>query len=89
MNPLNLYSFEYLLQETPSFVTGDASGTAQAVLDFAKPNARLIFSCGWHISKDGKDVYSWFFKVMVKAFGWIGRLTRFVDLNDQVEATRQ
>jgi hypothetical protein len=36
-----------------------SSGTAQAVMDFADPGARLIFSCGWHISLDGKDVYSW------------------------------
>ena len=35
-----------------------ATGTAQAVLDFAQPNARLIFSCGWHITRDGQDVYS-------------------------------
>ena len=35
-----------------------ASGTAQAVLDHARPDARLIFSCGWHISRDGQDVYS-------------------------------
>ena len=27
-----------------------SSGTAQAVLDYAQPNARLIFSCGWHIT---------------------------------------
>ena len=30
-----------------------ASGTAQAVLDFAEPGARLTFSCGWHITRDG------------------------------------
>ena len=36
-----------------------ASGTAQAVLDYAQPDARLIFSCGWHITRDGQDVYSW------------------------------
>ena len=30
-----------------------ASGTAQAVLDYAEPAARLVFSCGWHISRDG------------------------------------
>jgi nucleoside-diphosphate-sugar epimerase len=35
-----------------------ASGTAQAVLDYARPNARLVFSCGWHITRDGLDVYS-------------------------------
>ena len=33
-----------------------SSGTAQAVLDYASPGARLIFSCGWHITRDGKDV---------------------------------
>ena len=26
-------------------------------LDYAEIDARLIFSCGWHISRDGKDVY--------------------------------
>ena len=36
-----------------------ASGTAQAVLDYAAPGARLVFSCGWHITRDGQDVYSW------------------------------
>ena len=35
-----------------------ASGTAQAVLDYARPDARLVFSCGWHITRDGQDVYS-------------------------------
>jgi hypothetical protein len=34
-----------------------SSGTAQAVLDHAQPGARLIFSCGWHITLDGEDVY--------------------------------
>ncbi len=34
-----------------------ATGTAQAVLDYARPGARLVFSCGWHITRDGKDVY--------------------------------
>ena len=66
-----------------------ATGTAQAVLDFAPENARLIFSCGWHISKDGKDVYSWAFKLMLRIFGLVGRITRFADLKDQEEATRR
>ena len=35
-----------------------ATGPAQAVLDYAPPGARLIFSCGWHITRDGQDVYS-------------------------------
>lgn len=66
-----------------------ASGTAQAVLDYAKPGARLIFSCGWHITRDGKDVYSPVFKAMVVAIGFLARLVRAVDLNDQVEACRR
>lgn len=66
-----------------------STGTAQAVLDFASPDARLIFSCGWHITRDGKDIYSRGFKAFLKVFGWIAQLTRFADLNDQVEACRR
>ena len=66
-----------------------SSGTAQAVLDHAPPGARLIFSCGWHITMDGQDVYSQTFKALVKATGWIGRLFRVVDIDDQVEACRR
>ena len=73
----------------PRGVHGYASGTAQAVLDHAPPGARLVFSCGWHITLDGQDVYSWKLKAIVKVFGPIGRLTRFADLDDQVEACRR
>lgn len=66
-----------------------SSGTAQAVMDFAETDARLIFSCGWHISRDGKDVYSWKLKAFVKVFGGIARLFRLVELEDQVEACRR
>jgi NAD(P)-dependent dehydrogenase (short-subunit alcohol dehydrogenase family) len=66
-----------------------SSGTAQAVLDYARPGARLVFSCGWHITRDGQDVYSLPFRAVVKAFGWIGRLTRLAELDDQVEACRR
>ena len=66
-----------------------SSGTAQAVLDFAPPSARLIFSCGWHITLDGKDKYTSVFKAKVKISGWIARLFRVVDLDDQVEACRR
>ena len=66
-----------------------ASGTAQAVLDFAQPEARLVFSCGWHITRDGQDVYSWKLKAIVKVFGALARLTRFAELDDQVEACRR
>ena len=73
----------------PWGTNGYASRTAQAVLDYAKPDARLIFSCGWHITKDGKDVYSWQFKTLLKIVGWLARFLRIVDLNDQVEACRR
>lgn len=66
-----------------------ASGTAQAVLDYAKPGARLIFSCGWHITQDGKDIYSWQFKMLLKVFGAIGRWLRWIELDDQVEACKR
>ncbi len=63
-----------------------ASGTAQAVLDFAEPHARLIFSCGWHITRDGKDRYSLKLRTIVALFGPIARALRFADLNDQVRS---
>ena len=73
----------------PRGVHGHSTATAQAVLDHAPPGARLVFSCGWHITRDGQDVYSRAFKAKVKALGWFGRLTRFADLDDQVEACRR
>jgi hypothetical protein len=66
-----------------------ASGTAQAVLDYAPPGARLIFSCGWHITRDGKDVYPLKLRLLVPVFAFVARLFRVVDLDDQVEATRR
>jgi NAD(P)-dependent dehydrogenase (short-subunit alcohol dehydrogenase family) len=66
-----------------------ASGTAQAVLDHAQADARLIFSCGWHITRDGLDIYSWRIKAIVKYFGWAARKLRLADLDDQVEACRR
>jgi NAD(P)-dependent dehydrogenase (short-subunit alcohol dehydrogenase family) len=66
-----------------------STGTAQAVLDHAQPGARLIFSCGWHITRDGKDVYPSSLKRQETLARWIGRLTRMIDIDDQVEACRQ
>ena len=73
----------------PRGVRGYSSGTAQAVLDHAEPGARLVFSCGWHITRDGRDVYSWRLKALVKVAGPLARLARFADLDDQVEACRR
>ena len=66
-----------------------SSGTAQAVLDYAQPGARLIFSCGWHITRDGKDVYPQSLKREEKLVRWLARLTHLIDIDDQVEACRR
>ena len=78
-----------LVVMTPVGVNGYSTGTTQAVLDYAPPGARLVFSCGWHITRDGQDVYSWKLKLMVNVFGRLARLARKVDLDDQVEACRR
>ncbi|WP_405651105.1 NAD(P)-dependent oxidoreductase [Streptomyces sp. RK9] len=66
-----------------------ASGTAQAVLDHARPGARLVFSCGWHITRDGKDRYSRKFTLGVRVAAFLGKLVRAVEIDDQVEACRR
>jgi len=66
-----------------------STGTAQAVLDYAQPGARLIFSCGWHITRDGKDVFPPALKRDEKIARWITRIVPFIDLDDQVEACRR
>ncbi|WP_030674292.1 NAD(P)-dependent oxidoreductase [Streptomyces sp. NRRL B-1347] len=66
-----------------------ASGTAQAVLDHARPDARLVFSCGWHITRDGKDTYSRMFRLGVRTAAVVGKLLRAVEIDDQVEACRR
>lgn len=73
----------------PWGVHGYSTGTARAVLDHAERDARLVFSCGWHITRDGKDRYSWQLRWLVAVFGWLARVLRFADLDDQVEACRQ
>lgn len=66
-----------------------SSGTAQAVMDFSEQGARLIFSCGWHISRDGKDVYSKKAKTLEKVFTVLGKFFRLVEIDDQFEACRR
>jgi hypothetical protein len=66
-----------------------SSGTAQAVLDYAQPGARLIFSCGWHITRDGKDIYPKALKREDKLIRLLTRIVPFVDIDDQIEACRR
>src|SRR5881392_1226169 len=73
----------------PRGMHGYSTGTAQAVLDLAAPGTRLVFSCGWHITRDGQDVYARRLKWKVAVLGGFGKLVRAVDLDDQVEACRR
>jgi len=58
-------------------------------MDFAPDSARLIFSCGWHITADGEDVCPRWSTVLITVVGWIATLVRIVDINDQVVACRR
>ena len=73
----------------PWGVSGYSTHTAEAVLDLAEPGARLVFSCGWHISMDGKDRYSRKLRAVVALFGPVARFLRLADLNDQVRACQR
>src|SRR3954467_9268015 len=73
----------------PRGVHGYSRGTAQAVLDHAEPGARLVFSSGWHITRDGLDVYSWKLRLFMKVVTPLAKLVRVADLDDQVEACRR
>lgn len=66
-----------------------STGTAQAVLDHARPGARLVFSCGWHITRDGQDVYPESLKREERIVRWVTRVLPFADLDDQIEACRR
>ena len=66
-----------------------SSGTAQAVLDHAPAGARLVFSCGWHITQDGQDVYASLFRAQLAVARWVTRLIPVVSIEDQIEACRR
>ncbi|MFC6355936.1 NAD(P)-dependent oxidoreductase [Luethyella okanaganae] len=65
-----------------------ASGTAQAVLDYARADARLIFSCGWHVPGHEKDHYPRTTLLAQSAMTKLMRAIRVMDIDDQVEAAR-
>lgn len=70
----------------PWGVNDYSSGTANAVLKYSDPSARLAFSCGWHITKDGKDRFSKTFLFLLAVVGFIVKTLRLIDINDQVKA---
>jgi hypothetical protein len=51
---------------------------------------KAVAGCdGVLVSLDGQDVHSWRFKAFVRTAGLLARVTRSVDLDDQVEACRR
>ena len=70
-------------------VRGQAWGPARAGFDQAPRRARHVLCWGWHIMREGQEVYSLKLKTLVKVFGPLARLARFADLDDQVEAARR
>jgi NAD(P)H-binding len=73
----------------PWGVSGYATKTAEAVLDLADPGARLVFSCGWHISMDGKDRYPLSLRLQMAIIPPLVRLFRIADIGDQVRACQR
>ncbi|MFZ1681072.1 MAG: NAD(P)H-binding protein [Rhizobiaceae bacterium] len=72
----------------PWGITGYSTNTADAVLELAEPGARLVFSCGWHITMDGKDRYSRSLRLQLAVFRPLLRLFRIADIGDQERACR-
>lgn len=72
----------------PWGVESMATKTALAVLENAKPDARLVFSGGWHIARDVKDRYPLKDRLITWLFGRIALMTRMADISDHVRAAR-
>ncbi|ADG78964.1 NAD(P)-dependent oxidoreductase [Tsukamurella paurometabola] len=70
----------------PWGVRGYSSGTARAVLDLAESDARLIFSCGWHVARDKRDRYPRTTRLAQAAVTRVLRAIRVMDIDDQVAA---
>ncbi len=73
----------------PWGIGGYATHTAEAVLDLADPGARLVFSCGWNITMDGKDRQSRILRLQMALFPPLLRLLRIADIDDQVRACQR
>ncbi|MFD1383274.1 NAD(P)-dependent oxidoreductase [Rhodanobacter aciditrophus] len=69
-------------------VNGYATHTVEAVLNAAPKEARLVFSGGWHLSRDGLDQYPLSLRCFAAVFGSLARWLRFADLRDQERAAK-
>lgn len=65
-----------------------ATRMAEAVLQYAPPTARLIFSCGWHVRLDATDRYPLKERLKTWFFGRIAKVSRLADIDDQEAAAR-
>ena len=65
---------------------GMATRTARAVLDHAEPEARLVFSMGWHAARDARDRYTIANRVSATLVGLTARLTGMADMGDHKRA---
>lgn len=65
-----------------------ATRIAEAVLKYAKPNARLVFSCGWHVRLTEADRYPLKERIKSWVFGRIAKLMRMADIDDQEAAAQ-
>lgn len=75
-----------LTVQVPFGTTAYSTNTAQAVLDLAEPDARLVFSCGWHISRDGLDRYPLGLRLQIALARPLMKLLKVADISDQEEA---
>ncbi|QQA42736.1 NAD(P)-dependent oxidoreductase [Pelagovum pacificum] len=67
---------------------GMATRTARAVLDHADQGARLVFSTGWHATRDARDRYPLAERLKTSLIGAAVRVLRLADINDHKRAAR-
>ena len=65
-----------------------ATRMAEAVLTYAPPSARLVFSCGWHVRLDAADRYPLTERLKTWFFGRIAKVSRMADIDDQEAAAQ-
>lgn len=65
-----------------------ATRMAEAVLAYAPPTARLVFSCGWHVRLQARDSYPLKERVKTWILGLIAKISRMADIDDQEAAAQ-
>ncbi len=65
-----------------------ATRMAEGVLKYARPDARLIFSCGWHVRLGDADSYPLKERIKSWVLGRIAKLTMMADIDDQEAAAQ-